>query len=142
MRENACSLPLSVLTAIAAATLCASTAEADPPCGLCPSFSNNAAYQFNPTGNNPNVPRGLVGSGYYGAYSPDGYHHSACVADFGAGYHDNIADYNVPAFTPTSGYHLTGQSGQIQTTNYRPNAPSTNGAAQPAAPIRRQYGWW
>ena len=42
------------------------------PCG-CRHFANNEAYRFDPTGNNPNIPRGLVGSGYYGAYSPDSY---------------------------------------------------------------------
>jgi hypothetical protein len=49
-------------------------------------FANNDAYHFNPTGNNPNIPRGLVGSGYYGAYSPDSYQHPPCFVDISAAY--------------------------------------------------------
>ncbi len=141
---------------MATAFLFASTAQADPPCcgaaaritvpGYGCGIADNAAYQFNPTGNNPNVPRGLVGSGYYGAYSPDSYSHSACLADFGAAYHDGIANYNMPTSVSTSGgYYQTGQAGESQTTYYRPvdpSSPSTNGPAEPAAPIRRGYGWW
>ncbi len=53
------------------------------PCG-CHNFAINDAYHFDPTGNNPNRPRGLVGSGYYGAYSPDSYRHPPCFVDVSA----------------------------------------------------------
>ena len=53
------------------------------------------------------------------------------VADFGAAYHDGIANYNMPTSVSTSGgYYQTGQAGQSQTTYYRPvdpSSPSTNG---------------
>ena len=59
------------------------------------------------------MPRGLVGSGYYGAYSPDSYSHSACLAEFRAVDHDGIANYNMPDVrVRTSGgyYHGPGRS--------------------------------
>ena len=47
----------------------------------CGGIAINDAYRFNPIGNDPNIPRGLVGSGYYGAYSPDSYRHPPCFVD-------------------------------------------------------------
>lgn len=128
-------LPASGLTVV-------STLPCQPcgPCG-CRHFANNEAYRFDPTGNNPNIPRGLVGSGYYGAYSPDSYHHSACGADFGAAYGYNAAAYAPAASAPRNSYELAGQNGRTQTTYYRPNAAPATAAAQPATPTGRQYGW-
>jgi hypothetical protein len=112
------------------------------PCG-CNTIANNDAYRFDPTGNNPNIPRGLVGSGYYGAYSPDSYRHAACDgAIYGAAYHDDATAYGSPAFIPTSANYLTGQNGPNQPTYYRPNATPEKAAAQPVISAGRQYGWW
>jgi hypothetical protein len=112
-----------------------------PPFGpYCCNGQYNQGFHFDPTGNNPNIPRGLVGSGYYGAYSPDSYQHPPCFVDRSAASSYNAA-YAPAGYGPTGGYYTTGQFGQSQTTYNTLNAAPASSALQPAASARPPYSW-